>query len=100
MDHRPPAPDDGMDASIRDASASLADLADRAVRGIGRAHGQLDAALVRGRAALRHACATAIIGTRAAARFVRAHPYLAVGVVLGLGVILGSLVAPRRPKSE
>jgi ElaB/YqjD/DUF883 family membrane-anchored ribosome-binding protein len=56
---------------------------------------QLDAVLDRGREVYDRVCETAVDGARAADGIVHEQPYKSLGIALGVGAIIGYLIARR-----
>jgi ElaB/YqjD/DUF883 family membrane-anchored ribosome-binding protein len=42
----------------------------------------------------------AVVRTKAADKTIRGHPYKAIGIALGIGAVLGWLLARRSPKGD
>ena len=78
-----------------DAQALMAATADVAGEKVGEARKRLAAALERGKVIAGNVRDKAVEGAKAADEAVREHPYQAVGIALGVGAIIGYLVARR-----
>ena len=78
-----------------DARALLAATADVAGEKVGQARQRLAAALERGKEIYGRAKEKAVEGAQAADEAVREHPYQAIGIALGAGVLVGYLVSRR-----
>ena len=78
-----------------DARALMAATADVAGEKVGEARKRLAAALEHGKEIYGRVREKAVEGAKAADEAVHEHPYQAIGIALGVGVILGYLVARR-----
>ena len=83
-----------------DARALLTATADVAGEKVGEARKRLAAALERGKVIAGNVRDKAVEGAKAADEAVREHPYQAVGIALGVGAIIGYLVARRCSRSR
>ncbi len=86
-----------MDAGqlVDDAQALLAATGHIAEEKVVAARARLSAAVKHGREVLDDLKDKAVAGAKAADETIREHPYKAVGVALGLGVLLGLLLRRR-----
>ena len=84
-----------MGQLAEDARALMAATADVAGEKVGEARKRLAAALERGKVIAGNVRDKAVEGAKAADEAVREHPYQAVGIALGVGAILGYLLARR-----
>lgn len=78
-----------------DAQALLSATADVAGEKVGEARKRLAAAVERGREVYGRVRDQAIEGAKATDEVVREHPYQAIGIGVGIGAILGYLLASR-----
>jgi ElaB/YqjD/DUF883 family membrane-anchored ribosome-binding protein len=78
-----------------DARALMAATADVAGEQVSEARKRLAAALERGKEIYGRAHDKAVEGAKAADEAVREHPYQAIGIAVGVGAIIGYLVARR-----
>ena len=78
-----------------DARALMAATADVAGEKVGEARKRLAAALERGKEIYGRVREKAVEGAKATDQAVHEHPYQAIGIALGVGVILGYIVARR-----
>ena len=78
-----------------DAHALMTATADVAGEKVGAARKRLAAALERAKEIAGTVRAKAVAGAKATDPAVHEHPYQAIGIALGVGVILGYLVARR-----
>jgi len=78
-----------------DARALMAATADVAGEKVAEARKRLSAALESGKELYGRARDRAVEGARAADEVVREHPYQAIGIALGVGVLTGYLLARR-----
>ena len=78
-----------------DARALMAATADVAGEKVGEARKRLAAALERGKEIYGRVRETAIEGAKATDQAVHEHPYQALGIALGVGALIGYLVARR-----
>jgi ElaB/YqjD/DUF883 family membrane-anchored ribosome-binding protein len=79
-----------------DARALMAATADVAGEKVGEARKRLAAALERGKEIAGRVRAKAVEGAKAADEAVREHPYQAIAIGVGVGALVGYLVARRR----
>ena len=87
-------PDD-LATLAEDARALLAATAEMSGEAVGEARKRLAAALDKGKAVYGQAKEKALAGAKATDESVRAHPYLAIGLALGAGALIGYLAARR-----
>ena len=80
---------------VEDAKALLLATANIAEEKVVAARSRLNAALQSGKYALAQAQEKAIAGAKAADETIREHPYQAIGVALGVGVLAGFLLGRR-----
>ena len=84
-----------MNKLAEDAQALLSATADVAGEKVGEARKRLAAAVERGREVYGRVRDQAIEGAKATDEVVREHPYQAIGIGVGVGAILGFLLASR-----
>jgi ElaB/YqjD/DUF883 family membrane-anchored ribosome-binding protein len=84
-----------MGQLAEDARALMAATADVAGEKVGEARKRLAAALDRGKEIYGRVREKAVEGAKAADEAVHEHPYQAIAIALGVGAILGYLVARR-----
>jgi len=84
-----------MSQLAEDARALMAATADVAGEKVGEARKRLSAALERGKEIYGRVREKAVEGAKVADQAVHEHPYQAIGIALGVGAILGYLVARR-----
>ena len=84
-----------MGQLAEDARALMAATADVAGEKVGEARKRLAAALDRGQEIYGCVRDKAVEGAKAADEAVHEHPYQAIGIALGVGAILGYLLARR-----
>lgn len=78
-----------------DARALMTATADVAGEKVGEARKRLAAALDRGKEIAINVRDKAVAGAKATDEAVREHPYQAIGIALGVGALIGYLVARR-----
>ena len=78
-----------------DARALMAATADVAGEKVGEARKRLAAALENGKQIFGRVKDKAVEGAKATDQAVHEHPYQAIGIALGVGVLIGYLVARR-----
>jgi ElaB/YqjD/DUF883 family membrane-anchored ribosome-binding protein len=83
-----------------DARALMAATADVAGDKVGEARQRLAAALENGKEIYGRVRAKAVEGAKATDQAVREHPYQAIGIALGVGALLGYLVARRCTRND
>lgn len=83
-----------------DARALMAATADVAGEKVAEARKRLGAALESGKELYGRAREKALEGAKAADETVREHPYQAIGIALGLGTLLGYLLARRCSRND
>ena len=81
---------------MEDAQALLAATAHVAEEKVTEARHRLSAAIEKGKVALQAVQDRAIAGAKATDVVIRENPYQAMGVALGVGVVIGYLLARRR----
>jgi len=92
--HTEPSSTD-IETLAEDARALLAATADVAEERVVAARKRVSAALEKGKEALEHVQDQAIAGVQAADKTIRKHPYESIGIALGVGVLIGYLIARR-----
>ena len=95
MNKHTQATSNDLGSLAEDARALMAATADVAGEKVGEARNRLAAALERGKEIYGRVKDKAIEGAKATDEAVHEHPYQAIGIALGVGVILGYLVARR-----
>ncbi|MDB6110675.1 MAG: hypothetical protein JWR69_2425 [Pedosphaera sp.] len=95
MDKSRQAISNDLGTLAEDARALMAATADVAGDKVGEARQRLAAALENGKEVYGRVRAKAIEGAKATDQAVREHPYQAIGIALGVGALLGYLVASR-----
>lgn len=83
---------------VEDAQTLLTATADVAGEKVADARKRLSAAVERGRETWNHVQDQAIEGAKAADKVIRSNPYRSIGVALGVGAVVGYIVASRRSK--
>jgi ElaB/YqjD/DUF883 family membrane-anchored ribosome-binding protein len=89
-----------MGTLAEDARALMAATADVAGEKVGEARKRLAAALDRAREIAGRVRDKAVEGAKAADEAVREHPYQAIGIALGIGALLGFLIARRCSRND
>ena len=84
-----------MGALAEDARALMAATADVAGEKVGEARKRLAAALERGKEIYGNVRDKALEGAKATDEAIHEHPYQAIGIAVGVGALLGYLVARR-----
>ncbi len=100
MNKQTQAISDDMGQLAEDARALMAATADVAGEKVGEARKRLAAALDRGKEIYGRVREKAVEGAKAADEAVHEHPYQAIGIALGVGAILGYLVARRGSRNS
>jgi len=95
MDKQTQAIRNDMGQLAEDARALMAATADVAGEKVGEARKRLAAALERGREIYGRVREKAVEGAKAADEAVHEHPYQAIAIGVGVGTILGYLIARR-----
>ncbi|MBI3852251.1 MAG: DUF883 domain-containing protein [Verrucomicrobia bacterium] len=95
MDKQRPATNDNFGTLAEDARALMAATADVAGEKVGDARKRLAAALENGKEIYGRVRDKAVEGARAADQTVHEHPYQAIGIALGVGALIGYLLARR-----
>jgi ElaB/YqjD/DUF883 family membrane-anchored ribosome-binding protein len=95
MDKQSQATSNDMGQLAEDARALMAATADVAGEKVEEARKRLAAALESGKEIAGRVRDKAVEGAKAADKAVREHPYQAIGIAFGVGVIIGYLVARR-----
>ena len=91
---------DDLGTLAEDARALMAATADVAGEKVSEARKRLAEALENGKEIYGRVRAKALDGAKAADQSVRAHPYQAVGIALGVGVLIGYVAARRRARNS
>ena len=99
MDKQIQAISDDMGTLAEDARALMAATADVAGERVSEARNRLAAALERAKAICGRARDKAVEGAKAADEAVREHPYEGMGIALGIGALIGYLVAHRSSRN-
>jgi ElaB/YqjD/DUF883 family membrane-anchored ribosome-binding protein len=95
MDTRTQATSNDMGTLAEDARALMAATADVAGEKVAQARKRLAGALERGKEICSRVRERAVECSKATDEAVREHPYQAMGIALGVGVVLGCLLAHR-----
>lgn len=95
MDKHAHATSNDMGTLAEDARALMAATADVAGDKVGEARKRLAAALESGKEIYGRVRDKAVEGAKAADEVVREHPYQALGIAVGIGALLGYLLASR-----
>lgn len=95
MEKQPPKTGNDIGTLAEDARALLAATADVAGEKVVEARKRLAAALESGKEVYGRVREKAVEGAQSADQGVREHPYHAMGIALGLGVLIGFLAARR-----
>jgi ElaB/YqjD/DUF883 family membrane-anchored ribosome-binding protein len=89
-----------MGTLAEDARALMAATADVAGEKVGEARKRLAAALDRAREIAARVRDKAVEGAKATDEAVREHPYQAIGIALGVGALIGFLIARRCSRND
>ncbi|HEY1172166.1 MAG TPA: DUF883 family protein [Verrucomicrobiae bacterium] len=84
-----------LETLAEDARALLAATADVAEERVVAARKRITAVLDKGKDAIEHVQDQAVAGVKAADKTIRAHPYESIGIALGVGALIGYLLARR-----
>jgi ElaB/YqjD/DUF883 family membrane-anchored ribosome-binding protein len=95
MNQPTPATSNDLGTLAEDARALMAATADVAGEKVGEARRRLAAALDSAKAIAGRVRDKAVEGAKAADEAVHEHPYQAIGIALGVGALIGYLVARR-----
>ena len=95
MDKQTQAVSDAVGTLAEDARALMAATADVAGEKVSEARKRLAAALERGKEVCDRVREKAVAGAKAADEAVHEHPYQAIGIAVGVGALIGYLVARR-----
>ena len=95
MDKQTQATSNDMGTLAADARALMAATADVAGEKVAEARKRLAAALERGKEIYGRVRAKAVEGVEATDEVVHEHPYQAIGIAFGVGLLIGYLVARR-----
>jgi len=93
MDNQKQTVGNYMGTLAEDARALMAATADVAGEKVGEARKRLAAALEGGRQVYGRVREKAVDGAKAADQTVRENPYQAIGIALGVGAVIGILIA-------
>ena len=99
MDKQRQAISNDLGTLAEDARALMAATADVAGEKVGDARKRLAAALENGKEIYGRVREKAVEGAKAADEAVHEHPYQAIGIALGVGVLIGYLLARRSARS-
>ena len=91
---------DDVSTLAEDARALMAATSDVAGEKVGEARKRLAAALESAKEIAGQVRDKAVAGAKAADEAVHAHPYQAMGIALGVGAVLGYLLARRCSRSD
>ncbi len=100
MDKQTQAIRNDMGTLAEDARALMAATADVAGDKVGDARKRLAAALENGKELYGRVREKAVEGAKAADRTVRENPYQAIGIAVGVGALIGYLVARRCSRND
>jgi ElaB/YqjD/DUF883 family membrane-anchored ribosome-binding protein len=95
MDKHKQADENDMGTLAEDARALMVATADVAGDKVAKARKRLAVALENGKKMLGRVKDTAVEGAQAADEAVREHPYQAIGIAFGVGVLIGYLASRR-----
>ncbi len=95
MDKKKQAITDDMEQLVEDARALMVATADVAGDKVGEARQRLGAALERGKEIYGRVREKAVEGAKAADEAVHEHPYKAIAIGVGVGALIGFLLARR-----
>jgi ElaB/YqjD/DUF883 family membrane-anchored ribosome-binding protein len=98
MDNRTQTMGEDMSASGQDAEALLAATAGIAGEKVEEARNRLAAALESGKEIYNRVREQAVEGAKVADQSIRKNPYQAIGIALGVGLLLGYLISRRGPR--
>jgi ElaB/YqjD/DUF883 family membrane-anchored ribosome-binding protein len=87
-----------MGTLVEDARALMAATADVAGEKVGDARKRLAAALERVKEIAGNICDKTVAGAKATDEAVHEHPYKAIAIGVGVGVLIGFLIARRRSR--
>lgn len=100
MDKQTQAANDELNTLAEDARNLIEATADVAGDKVANARKRLAAALENSKEIYGRVRARAIEGAKATDRAVHEHPYQAVGVALGVGILLGLLIGRRSSRND
>ena len=100
MDKKTQAAGNDMGTLAEDARALMTATADVAGEKVSEARKRLAAALERGKEIYGRVRAKAVEGVEATDEVVHEHPYQAIGIAFGVGMLLGYLVARRCSRND
>ena len=100
MDKQTHGTSNDMGTLAEDARALMAATADVAGEKVSEARKRLAAALDRGKEIYGRVRDKTVEGAKAADEAVHAHPYQAIGIALGVGVLIGYLAARRCSRND
>ena len=92
--------DHDLASLAEDARALMAATSEVAGEKVGEARKRLAAALESGKKALGQVKDKAVAGAKATDKAVHEHPYMAIGIALGVGALVGFLVARRSSRRD
>lgn len=93
MNDPTPTAENDMGSLAEDARALMAATAEVAGDKVGEARKRLAAALETGKKVMGRVKDKAVEGAKATDKAVHDHPYMAIGIALGVGALVGFLVA-------
>ena len=99
MENRTQTMGNNLSTPGEDAEALLAATADVAGKKVEEARNRLAAALESGKEIYNRVCEQAVEGAKVADQTIRKNPYQAIGIALGVGALLGYLVARRSTRN-
>jgi ElaB/YqjD/DUF883 family membrane-anchored ribosome-binding protein len=100
MNKHTPAASQDIGTLAEDASALMAATADVAGEKVGEARQRLAAALERGKEIAGKLRDKAVAGAKVTDQTIRENPYQAIAIAVGVGAILGFLLARRRSRNS
>src|SRR3954452_19014413 len=100
MNNQTQVNDHNLGTLAEDARALMPATADVAGDKVGEARKRLAAALENGKEIYGRVREKAVEGAKVADQTVREHPYQAIGIALGVGAIIGFLVARRCSRND
>ena len=100
MNKQSQASENGLGTLAEDARALMAATADVAGEKVGEARKRLAAALESGKEIYGRVREKAVEGTKVADQTVRENPYQAIAIAVGVGAVIGFLVARRCSRKD